>query len=93
MLSAITTYNNIDGLYGLRSTPQCGFNRGMKKFGQEGYDVAVSELTDNLIGMDAVDMIDKSRITIDLYMNALSYLMFLKKKRTDIVKTTGYADG
>ena len=28
MLSAITTYNNIDGLHGLRSTPQYGFNRG-----------------------------------------------------------------
>ena len=25
MLSAITTYKNIDGLHGLRSTPQYGF--------------------------------------------------------------------
>ena len=36
MLSAITTYNNIDGLHGLRSTPQYGLNRGMKEFGQAG---------------------------------------------------------
>ena len=34
MLSAIATYNNIDGLHGLRSTPQYGLNRGMKEFGQ-----------------------------------------------------------
>ena len=27
MLSTITTYNNIDGLHGLRSTPQYGFNK------------------------------------------------------------------
>ena len=34
MLSAITTYNNIDSLYSLRATPQYEFNRGMKDFGQ-----------------------------------------------------------
>ena len=60
MLSAITIYNNIDGLHGLRSTPQYEFNRGMKEFGREGYDATVSELSDNLIGMDAVDMLDKT---------------------------------
>ena len=46
--------------------------------------------------MDAVVyMLDKSRITItnDMYMNALSYLMFLKRKRTRVVKARGYADG
>ena len=93
MLSVITTYNNIDGLHGLRSTPQYGFNRGMKEFGQAGYDATVSELSDNLIGMDAVQMLDKSWITSDVFMNALSYLMFLKRKRTDVVKARGCSDG
>ena len=83
MLSAINTYNNIDGLHGLRSTPQYGFNRGMKEFGQAGYDATVLELSDNLIGMDAVKMLGKSRITSDVFMNALSYLMFLKRKRIE----------
>ena len=92
MLSAITTYNSIDGLHGLRSTPQYGFNRGMKEFGQAGYDATVWELSDNLIGMDAVEMLDKSCITSDVFMNALSYLMFLKRKRTDVVKVRGCAD-
>ena len=32
VLSVITTYNNNDGLHGLRSTPQYSFNRGMKEF-------------------------------------------------------------
>ena len=59
MLSAITTYNNIDSLHGLRSTPQYGFNWGMKEFEQAGYDATVSKLSDNLIGMNAVDMLDK----------------------------------
>ena len=93
MLSAITTYNNIDGLHGLRSTSQYGFNRGMKEFGQVGYDATVSELSNNPIGMDAVAMLDKSRIISDVFMNELSYLMFLKRKRTDIEKATGCADG
>ena len=92
MLSTITMYNNIDSLHGLRSTPQYGFNRGMKEFGQEGYDATVSELSDNPIGMDVVDMLDKSRITSDVYMNALSYLMFLKRKRTNVVKARGCAE-
>ena len=43
--------------------------------------------------MDTVKMLDKSRITRDVFMNALSYLMFLKRKRTDIVKARGCADG
>ena len=81
MLSAITTYKNIDGLHGFLSAPQCG------------YDATVSELSDNLIGMDAVDMLDKSRIMSDMYMNTFSYLMFLKRKRTDVVKVRGCADG
>ena len=93
MLGAITRYNNIDGLHGLCSTPQYGFNRGMKEFGQKGYDATASELSNNLIGIDTVDMLDKSHITSDVYMNALSYLIFLKRKRTDLVKARMCADG
>ena len=95
MLSAITTYNNIDGLHGLHSTPQAqyGFNQGMKEFEQAGYNATVSELSDNLISMNAVDMLDKTRITSNVYVNALSYLMFLKRKRTGAVKARGCAYG
>ena len=65
----------------------------MKEFGKEGYEATVSELSDNLIGMDAVDMLDQSRVTSDVYANALSYLMFLKRKRTSKVKARGCVDG
>ena len=92
ILSAISMYNNINGLHGHRSTPQYGFNRGMEEFGQTGYDATVSDPRDNLVSMDAVEMLDKSRITSDVFMNALSYLMFLKRKRTDVVKARGCTD-
>ena len=87
-------YNNIDGVYGLRFTPQYGFNRSMKEFGQAGYNAtASSELSDNFIGMYAVEMLDKSLIINDVFMNALSYLMYLKRKRIDVVKARGCTDG
>ena len=81
MLSVITMYNNIDGLHGLHSTPHYGFNWKMKEFKQTGYDATVSELSNNLIGMNAVDMLDKTRITSDVYVNVLSYLMFFEEER------------
>ena len=43
--------------------------------------------------MNAMGMLDKTQITSDLYMNALSYLMFLKRKRTGTVKARGCANG
>ena len=43
--------------------------------------------------MNTVDMLGKTRITSDVYVNALSYLMFLKRKRTGAVKARGCADG
>ena len=93
MLSVITMYNNIDGLHGLCSTPQYGFHWGMKEFEQAGYDTTVSELSNNFIGMNTVDMLDKTQITSNVHVNALSYLMFLKRKRTGAVKERGCTNG
>ena len=76
MLSVIATYSNIDGLHGLQLTPQYGFSRRMKEFGEAGYNATVSELSDNLIGMNMVDMLSKKQITSDVCINTLSYLMF-----------------
>ena len=78
MLSVNATFRNMDGL---RSTPQYGFSRGISKFKKERYDDIVSELSNNLIGMNAVDMLDKKQITKIICINALSYLIFLKRKR------------
>ena len=56
MLSVIATFSNMDGL---RSTPQYGFSKGISQFKEEGYDATISKLSNNLIGMNAVDMLDK----------------------------------
>ena len=65
----------------------------MKEFEQAEYNTTVFKLRDNLIGMNAVDILDKTRIVSDVYVNALSYLMFLKRKRAGEVKARGCADG
>ena len=93
MLSVIITYNNIDGLHELCSTPQYGFNWEMKEFEQSGYNATASELRDNLIGMNATVMLYKTWSTSDVYKNILSYLMFLNKKRTGVVKARACANG
>ena len=78
---------------GLRSTPQYRFSRGISEFKEEGYDATVSKLSDNLICMNAGDILDKKQITKNICINALSYLMFLKRKRAGDVKARGCADG
>ena len=90
VLSTITSYSNIEAM---KSTPQYEFNRGMKEFGELWYEATRAELDDNLIGMDAVKMLSKKDITSDIYYNALSYLMFLKRKRNGKIKARGCADG
>ena len=54
----------------------------MTEFRQEEYNATVSNLSDNLIGMNAVDILDKKQITKDICINNLNYLMFLNGKRT-----------
>ena len=44
----------------------------MKEFGKEGYKATVSKLSNNLIGIDTVEMLEKLRVTSDVYANALS---------------------
>ena len=55
MFSVIAMYSNMDGL---QSTPKYGFIIGMTEFKQKGYNTTVSELSDNLIGIYAVNMLD-----------------------------------
>jgi hypothetical protein len=54
ILSTISLYNNIEAS---KSPPQYGFNRGLKEFGQPGYEATVKELDENLLGMGAVRML------------------------------------
>jgi hypothetical protein len=53
VLNTIASYSNTEAS---KSTPQYGFNRGLKEFGTLGYEATVKELDDNLPGMGAVKM-------------------------------------
>lgn len=86
MLSIIATYSNMDGL---KSTPQYGFNKGLSMFKDKGCKASVSKFSDNVIGMNTVDLIDMKQLTKDICISALSYLMFLKRKKTVTVKARG----
>ena len=59
MLSVIATCSDINKL---RSTTQCNFSRGLKEFKQEGYGTTVSKLNNNLIRMNAVNVLNKKQI-------------------------------
>jgi hypothetical protein len=90
VLSTITSYSNIEAS---RSTPQYGFNRGLKEFGTPGYEATVKELDNNLLGMGAVKMLEPSEINRTIRYEALNYLIFLKRKRCGKIKARGCADG
>jgi hypothetical protein len=90
VLSTISSYSNIEAS---KSTPQYGFNRGLKEFGALGYEATVKELDDNLLGMGAVKMLQPSEINKNIQYEALHYLMFLKRKRCGKIKARGCADG
>jgi hypothetical protein len=90
VLNTITSYSNIEAS---KSTPQYGFNRGLKEFGELGYEATVKELDDNLLGMGAVRMLKPSELKKSIRFEALNYLMFLKRKRCGKIKARGCADG
>jgi hypothetical protein len=90
VLNTIASYSNIEAS---KSTPQYGFNRGLKEFGSLGYEATVKEPDNNLLGMGAVDMLAPSDVNKKIRFEALNYLMFLKRKRCGKVKARGCANG
>ena len=90
VLSTIASYSNIEAS---KFTPQFGFNRGLKGFGELGYEATVKELDDNLLGMGVVRMLKPSEINKNIRYEALNYLIFLKRKQCGKVKARGCVDG
>jgi hypothetical protein len=90
VLNTIALFTNFEPS---KSTPQYGFDRGMKEFGELGFEATMKELDDNLVGMGAVRMLEPNEVNNDVWCDALSYLMFLKRKRDGTVKARGCADG
>jgi hypothetical protein len=78
VLNTITSYSNIEAS---KSTPQYGFNRGLKEFGELGYEATLKELDDNLLGMGAIKMLKPSEVNKNIRYEALNYLIFLKRKK------------
>ena len=75
------------------STSQYGLQKGMKVFKDKRHVATVKELGKNLIGKNVIDMLPARSITHDMMKISLSYLMFLKKKRSGLIKARGCADG
>lgn len=84
---------NIEGSHARKATPQFGFMKGMKLFGLKGWEATKKEINDNLLGMDALKMVLHKDLDRKFQKEALSYLMFLKRKQTGVVKSRGVCDG
>jgi hypothetical protein len=89
-MSVISGYGNLEATL---STPQYGFQKGLKIFGEGGYKATIKELDTNLIGRNVIDMLSPEGISRDIFQMSLGYLMFLKRKRCGKIKARGCADG
>ena len=49
-----------------KSTPQYGFRKGLKIFGNEGYQAAKDELKENLLGRGFIDILLWKGLTWDI---------------------------
>ena len=85
----IREYTNLEATL---STPQYGFQKGIKVFKEKGHEATVKELDKNLIGRNVIDMLPARSITHDMMKMSLVYLMFLKRERSGQVKARGCAD-
>ena len=63
-----------------KSTPQNGFRKGLKLFGDESYQAVKNKLETNLLGRGCIDMLSWKDLTWDIRKWALGYLMFLESK-------------
>ena len=90
--SVIRDYGDLEAVSST-TTPQCGFEKGMKVFKEKGHAATVKKLGKNLIGKNVIDILPARSITHDMMKISLSYLMFLKRKRSGLIKARGCADG
>jgi hypothetical protein len=59
-MSVISGYGNLEATL---STPQYGFQKGLKVFGEDGFKATIKELDANLIGRNVIDMLSPQCIT------------------------------
>ena len=63
-----------------KATSQYGFRKGLKLFGDKGYQAAKNALEVNPLGRGCIDMMPWKGLTWDIRKQALGYLMFLQEK-------------
>jgi Reverse transcriptase (RNA-dependent DNA polymerase) len=76
---------------GSLATPQMSMKRGLKLFGEDGVSAVgaeIKQLHDRAVMKPAT----ATELTFEQRKEALAYLMFLKRKRTGVVKGRGCAD-
>ena len=83
----LTTANNVP-----EETAQMSMEKGLRVFGEEGY-AAVKKEMQQLHDRKVMQPINRKDLTPAQKREALGYLMFLKKKRSGIIKGRGCADG
>ena len=60
-----------------KSTPKSGFRKGLKLFGNEGYQAAKNKLEANLLGRGCINNLSWKDFTWDIRKQALAYFVFL----------------
>jgi hypothetical protein len=71
---------------------QYSVNKGLKVFGAPGADAVIKELK-QLHDRDVIKPKEARELSWDECQKALQYLMFLKQKRSGVIKGRGCADG
>ncbi|OEU05712.1 hypothetical protein FRACYDRAFT_258571 [Fragilariopsis cylindrus CCMP1102] len=77
VLNTITSYSHIEAS---KSTPQYGFNRGLKEFGALGYEATMKELDDNLLGMGAYLQALRNKQHTNIHGVAITVFQQLRSK-------------
>ena len=67
-------------------TPQYGFRKGLRLFGNKGYQAVKHELKANLLRRGYIVMLSWKDLTWDIRNQALGYVMFLQRKRSGKMK-------
>ena len=65
----------------------------MKVFKKSGHEDTVKELDKNLVGRIVINILPGQSITHGMMKMSLVYLMFLKRKRSGLLKAIGRPDG
>ena len=75
-----------------KATPQYGFRKRLKLFGDKGYQATKDELKVSLFARGCINMLSSKNLTWNIRKQALGYFVFLKRKESGKMKARGCAD-